>query len=130
MRQITFSYYPRNSKVSPDGDGDIKVKAETLSRISGTPYTTLSVAKICAIAFMEWLAQVDPAAAPRRMQPPITDLKKHVSFTIHSDDLESKIRRLRDADRSQYRYRNISRIYVIGINAWLDEKLAEHSGKV
>jgi hypothetical protein len=124
MAAISFTYYPPNSRPSPKGDGDIKKKAEALSKHPDTPYTTLATGMICRIALHEWLDTVDPLATLPRMQAPIATRKEHVSFSNGGDDLETRLEKLRAPEQSKYKHLNNARIYVIGINAWLDAKIA------
>jgi hypothetical protein len=129
MSQITFTYYPKNSKASPNGDGDIKAKVETLALLANTEFTGLSIASICRIALLEWLETANPAGPIPTPGLPLANKKSSVSFTLSDRNVDEMLEELRAANDSKYKHWRDSRIYVVGINAWLDAKLAHHKIK-
>jgi hypothetical protein len=127
--QISFKYYPQGSARSPNGDGDIKNKAARLSSAPRTPYNGLSISKICKIAIEEWLTHEldEPSSERPTMQPPLAITPESVTFSYDNPDIKELVKKLQDQPGSLYKHLDASRIYVIGINAWLDKKLAEHN---
>jgi hypothetical protein len=137
MKQISFTYYAAKVKgtKSKPGDGDINAKIAALTNIPGTAYTGQSVSKICREALEDWLprALANPTIAPSYppFLPPIASINQSISFSFDPSDydIRAKVKELIEADGSAYRLMTPSRVYVIGINAWLDQQLAMHASK-
>ncbi|MFZ4813229.1 MAG: hypothetical protein ACOYL5_01740 [Phototrophicaceae bacterium] len=134
MPTLTFKYYQGKQKRSNGGDipadGDIIKKYQQLTALPSTPYSGLPLSQVCAIAMSEWLADVKVlAVAPLpEIKAPLAQAPTQVSFTYAEakyGDIKGKLRALKEVPQSLYRHQTNAAIYILGINAWLDGKLAE-----
>lgn len=129
MPQISFRYYKKGHPRSPNGDGDIKHKAQRLSHTVGISYSGLSISKICGIAIREWLEkQLDAEHLEiPAMRGPIAQRDESVTFANNGNNIQEMVGKLREKAGSPYKHFDNSRIYVIGINAWLDKEIDQHN---